>query len=63
MSQQLATRVFPDPRTLGEALAREILRGIESKAPEGAPYLLGCPGGRSLQTTYEAIAAQEGRGP
>jgi glucosamine-6-phosphate deaminase len=47
--------VHTDPATLGEALAREILAGIEA-TPPGRRYLLGCPSGRSLRSTYEAMA-------
>jgi glucosamine-6-phosphate deaminase len=51
-------RVFPDPHALGRALAAEIaaayerLRGSEPRSR----FLLGCPGGRSLRTTYRALA-------
>jgi len=40
---------------LGEALADEIL--VRYERSEGA-FLLGCPGGRSLRTTYAALAAR-----
>jgi glucosamine-6-phosphate deaminase len=43
-----AVRVFDDAEELGRALAAEIV--------ETAPALLGCPGGRSLVTTYRALA-------
>lgn len=42
-------RVFSDAAALGGELAREIV--------ELQPTLLGCPGGRSLVTTYRALAA------
>jgi glucosamine-6-phosphate deaminase len=46
-------RVFDDAAALGSALADEILaRYAES---EGS-FLLGCPGGRSLRSTYLALA-------
>jgi glucosamine-6-phosphate deaminase len=49
-------RVFGDADELGERLAEEIL-GLYAAA--GArPFLLGCPGGRSLRTTYRALAAR-----
>jgi glucosamine-6-phosphate deaminase len=41
-------RRFADADELGHALAREVL--------ESAPGLLGCPGGRSLVSTYRALA-------
>ncbi len=47
--------VYTDADALGEALAREILDGIAAMPPD-ALYLLGCPGGRSLRSTYQALA-------
>jgi glucosamine-6-phosphate deaminase len=47
--------VFDDAEQLGETLAREILEGIE-RTPAGERYLLGCPSGRSLRSTYGALA-------
>lgn len=47
--------VFDDAFALGEALAREILAGLE-RTPADARYLLGCPSGRSLRSTYQALA-------
>jgi glucosamine-6-phosphate deaminase len=46
-------RTFSDARALGVALAGEIVERHE--AAEGS-FLLGCPGGRSLRTTYRALA-------
>jgi glucosamine-6-phosphate deaminase len=48
-------RVFADADALGEALADEIL---ERYAASTGPFLLGCPGGRSLRTTYRALAGR-----
>ncbi len=42
-------RAFADEEELGAALAQEIV--------EIAPSLLGCPGGRSLVSTYRALAS------
>jgi glucosamine-6-phosphate deaminase len=47
-------RVFTDAAELGAALADEVLARYD--ASDGR-YLLGCPGGRSLRTTYRALAA------
>jgi glucosamine-6-phosphate deaminase len=47
-------RIFADADELGGALADEVIARYD--ATEG-PYLLGCPGGRSLRTTYRALAA------
>ena len=49
-------RVFGDPDELGKALAAEVL--ARYAAAQGR-YLLGCPGGRSLRTTYRALAGRE----
>jgi glucosamine-6-phosphate deaminase len=49
-------RVFDDPNQLGLALAGHVLEAYERS--EG-PFLLGCPGGRSLLTTYRALARRE----
>ena len=51
-------KVFSDAQELGKALAREILDGVKASKAAGKPYLLGCPGGRSLQSTYQAVSAQ-----
>jgi glucosamine-6-phosphate deaminase len=48
--------VFPDPDVLGHALAREILAQIEGVRSEGRVCVLGCPAGRSLRSTYAALA-------
>jgi glucosamine-6-phosphate deaminase len=48
-------RVFPDPDELGSALADDVLERYDAAA---GPYLLGCPGGRSLRTTYRALAGR-----
>jgi len=49
-------RVFADPEQLGAALAAEILEAYEQA--DGRPFLLGCPGGRSLCSTYRALAGR-----
>jgi glucosamine-6-phosphate deaminase len=47
-------RVFADEDELGRALAEEVL--VRYDGTDG-PYLLGCPGGRSLRSTYRALVA------
>ncbi len=47
--------VFPDEDALGGALAEKILAGIAASSRGGARYLLGCPGGRSVASTYRAL--------
>jgi glucosamine-6-phosphate deaminase len=46
-------RVFADADELGRELAGEVLAAYERS---GGSFLLGCPGGRSLRTTYRALA-------
>jgi glucosamine-6-phosphate deaminase len=48
-------RVFEDAHALGTALADEILVRY---ARSNGSFLLGCPGGRSLRSTYRALAAR-----
>ena len=48
--------VYPDPEALGRALAGEILAGAARARGAGRAYLLGCPAGRSLRSTYLALA-------
>ncbi|MEU6323185.1 6-phosphogluconolactonase [Streptomyces sp. NPDC047009] len=50
-------KVYPDAEALGAALAAEIVTGMSEAAARVRRYLLGCPGGRSLMSTYEAVAA------
>ena len=48
--------LFPDPESLGTALASRIADDIARTA--GGRYVLGCPGGRSGLSTYAALAGQ-----
>jgi glucosamine-6-phosphate deaminase len=52
-------RVFADAEELGERLAAEILAAYE--AADAGRFLLGCPGGRSLRSTYRALAGRRPR--
>jgi len=47
--------VYEDAEALGDALARQILDGTALMPPD-VLYLLGCPSGRSLRSTYQALA-------
>jgi glucosamine-6-phosphate deaminase len=49
-------RVFDTAAALGAALADEILARYERA---NGSFLLGCPGGRSLRSTYRALAARQ----
>lgn len=48
--------VFPDPHALGRRAAEIVAEGIVAAGEAGRPYLLGCPGGRSAASTYQALA-------
>jgi glucosamine-6-phosphate deaminase len=51
-------RVFPDAEALGETLAAEVVARYDATPGD---FLLGSPGGRSLRTTYRALAARRRR--
>lgn len=53
--------VFSTPEELGQGLAANILAGVSSAGAEGRRFLLGCPGGRSLLSTYAALDEQARR--
>jgi glucosamine-6-phosphate deaminase len=48
--------VFDGPEALGHALATLIAERLAEAADAGRPFLLGCPSGRSPQSTYAALA-------
>lgn len=50
------TTIFANPEELGQALAAEIADGLVAATAAGRRYVLGCPGGRSPRTTYQALA-------
>jgi glucosamine-6-phosphate deaminase len=49
-------RIFDNAEALGTSLAQDIVVGIDEARRDGRRYLLGCPGGRSARSTYEALA-------
>lgn len=49
-------RVFDNATSLGLSLAGEIVTGIDAARAAGRDFVLGCPGGRSPRSTYEALA-------
>jgi glucosamine-6-phosphate deaminase len=53
--------LFRDAPELGRHLAAEILAGATEAHRAGRFYLLGCPSGRSLRSTYDALAALAGQ--
>jgi glucosamine-6-phosphate deaminase len=50
--------VFDGPEALGRALATLIAERLAEAADAGRPFLLGCPSGRSPQSTYVALARE-----
>jgi len=50
--------VFDGPEGLGRALAALIARQLAEAADATRPFLLGCPSGRSPQSTYVALARE-----
>jgi glucosamine-6-phosphate deaminase len=52
--------VFDGPEAIGRALAALIADRLAEAAAAGRPFLLGCPSGRSPQSTYEALALEIG---
>lgn len=59
LGQKCPLAIYRDAVELGKVLAGEILAGI-AEARDGH-YLLGCPSGRSLQTTYRQLGALAAR--
>ncbi|MQA78584.1 MAG: hypothetical protein GEV10_08905 [Streptosporangiales bacterium] len=53
--------VFASPEELGRAAAREVADGIAAAYDAGSWYVLGCPGGRTPRTTYQALADEVAR--
>jgi glucosamine-6-phosphate deaminase len=49
-------QVYDEPDELGRALAAEVVERVRAKR---GGLLLGCPGGRSLRTTYKALAGED----
>ena len=47
--------IHSDAKELGDRLAREILDGIEQARSASQRFLLGCPSGRSLLSTYQGL--------
>ncbi|MFM9842570.1 MAG: 6-phosphogluconolactonase [Dongiaceae bacterium] len=60
-SMVASVTVFDNSQVLGRVLAAEILERIRVAGGQGLPYLLGCPGGRSLRSTYQALAQLVGK--
>ena len=47
--------IFSTDKELGYAAAEEILAGIQKATKKGERFVLGCPGGRSARSTYQAL--------
>jgi glucosamine-6-phosphate deaminase len=48
--------IFENADALGVQLANELAAQIVAARKRGAEFVLGCPAGRSLQSTYQALA-------
>lgn len=55
-SAPVPVTVFPTPEAMGVHLAVEILGGMARARAAGRRYLLGCPGGRTPQPVFRALA-------
>ena len=51
-----AVRLLPSPDAIGEAVAERILSRIERARQADAPFLLGCPTGRTPRPVFAAMA-------
>ena len=49
--------VFADEQALGHRAAELVADGLERARSAGRTYVLGCPGGRSPLSTYQALAS------
>jgi glucosamine-6-phosphate deaminase len=56
MAAPVPVAVFADPPALGQALAADILAASMAARADRRRFLLGCPSGRSLKPTYDAMA-------
>ncbi len=61
MGAPLPSSVFDTPEDLGHDLAAAILSALGRAADEGRRFVLGCPSGRSLQSTYAALGERAAR--
>ena len=59
-NENIPLTVFEDPDALGDDLAKDILAGSETACKAGRRFVLGCPGGRSLRSTYRALGVLAG---
>src|SRR5258706_11810619 len=51
--RSLPVEIFDSPESMGEKLAAELVPKIQSAAKL---FILGCPGGRTPKTTYQALS-------
>jgi len=56
LRRSIPLSVFTDAEAVGEFTARETLSRLERARQQRGVMTLGCPGGRSLRTTYRALA-------
>jgi len=58
---QVTATILDTPLDVGQRAAALIADGIEKANAEDRPFVLGCPSGRSAQTTYAALADEVSR--
>jgi glucosamine-6-phosphate deaminase len=56
--QDIPVFVYETSEALGQALAADLLTQINTAKTARKQFLLGCPSGRSLQTTFQALGQQ-----
>jgi glucosamine-6-phosphate deaminase len=54
---RIAPEILDTPVDVGRAAATQIADAIQAASAEGRRFVLGCPSGRSPQTTYEQLAS------
>jgi glucosamine-6-phosphate deaminase len=54
--QQINPIVLPDDLSIGQYAAEIIFAELVRAKSEGQPFVLGCPGGRTPRSTYNALA-------
>ncbi|MEZ0447394.1 6-phosphogluconolactonase [Cellulomonas sp. ICMP 17802] len=54
--------LLPDADAVGDTVAQMVLDRLDATAGSGKPFLLGCPGGRTAASTYQALARRSAGG-
>ncbi len=59
--RKLPVEMYETPQELGQVLAADLLARIAVARAQNRRFVLGCPGGRSLQSTYVALGELAGK--